>query len=286
MNMRFALFLRPSVVRSALCLVGAALLASAAPSAVARAAVTHWQTSEGGRVRIAASAPSPDGTVRAAVVIDLKPGWTTYWRNPGESGIPPQLTTDGSVNVASAELDFPAPTVLDEAGLRVIGYDRSVALPLTIRQKRPGAATTLNAGLFIGVCKDICIPMKTDFRLPLAVAAAGGGQDVQVRLAYAGLPERESADFRLLSVKATGNGEALDVAVRMPEASASSDPVLFAAGPPQWSLGIARFTGRQGRTAHFSVPASGPEGKKIAGVTIKLVVTDGGRSIATSKQVE
>lgn len=267
------------------------MLASAAPSASARAAATHWETSEGGRVRIVASAPAPDGTVRAAVVIDLKPGWTTYWRNPGESGIPPQLTTDGSVNVASAEIEFPAPTVLDEAGLRIIGYDRPVALPLTIRQKRPGAATTLNAGLFIGVCKDICIPMKTDFHLPLVAAAptGGGGQDMQVRLAYAGLPEPENADFRLLSVTATGNGEALDVAVRLPEASASTDPVLFAAGPPQWSLGIARLVGRDGRTAHFTVPVpvtSRPEGGRVAGVTIDVVVTDGGRSIASAKRVE
>ena len=39
--------------------------------------------------------------------IDLKPGWKTYWRDPGDAGVPPQLDVSASTNVAGAELRFP-----------------------------------------------------------------------------------------------------------------------------------------------------------------------------------
>ena len=256
----------------------------------ARAATTDWVGSMGGRVRIVSMPPGPDGVVRAAVDIDLKPGWTTYWRNPGESGIPPQLSTKGSRNVASAELAFPAPVTLDEGGLTAIGYDRPVALPLTIRQARPGADSLLAAKLFIGVCKDICIPVSADFSLRIAGGPAQPKSSVElvtVAEAYASLPKPPGDAFAVRSVSLDGDGSGLAVTVRLPEGGAAgAPPQLFVAGPAGWSLAPARLTARSGTEATFSVPVTTKPETPAGAPSFDLVVRDGPDSIETTKTLQ
>ena len=75
----------------------------------ANAAQSQWVQSEGGQVRIVADRPEPDGTIPAILDIRLKPGWKTYWIEPGASGIPPQITIDPRDGISFSGLRFPAP---------------------------------------------------------------------------------------------------------------------------------------------------------------------------------
>jgi len=278
---------RISFLLLAVLLVATAFLASL--STPAAAAATHWLQSRGAKVRIVATPPDADGVIRAAVDIDLKPGWTTYWRNPGESGIPPQLTTTGSRNIKSARLDFPPPVALDEGGMSAIGYDAPVALPLRIRQAEPGKDSLLSAKLFLGVCKDICIPVRADFSLniPAHSKPASSIASVVVAKAFTSLPEPESDTFAVRQVSLSKDGRDLIVTARLPGGAPPGDrPQLFVAGPDGWSVAPARLKQQQGRMATFFVPVTGKPDAPSGAAKFILVVRDGLRSIEATKALQ
>lgn len=102
-----------------------------------------------------------DGTRMAAVKITLAPGWKTYWRTPGDAGIPPQFDWSGSANLrGNVGIIWPTPEVQKQNGMRTIGYSDQVVLPITLSPRRSGKPVKLRATLDIGVCKDICVPYQ------------------------------------------------------------------------------------------------------------------------------
>lgn len=113
----------------------------------------------------------PDGTHVAALRIDLAPGWKTYWRAPGDAGIPPQIDLSGSEGIRSMQSYWPTPEVFETSGLRSVGYHDSVVVPIELT----GDETMLLKGeAFIGVCDDICIPAVLSFEAELT---SGGTRD-------------------------------------------------------------------------------------------------------------
>ena len=82
-------------------LLGAAIgSATALPAA---ASSSSWYNSEGGKVRLVTSGKADAaGRIQGVLDIALKPGWKTYWRDPGDAGVPPQLDISGSTNIADA----------------------------------------------------------------------------------------------------------------------------------------------------------------------------------------
>ncbi len=107
-----------------------------------------------------------DGTHIAGMQIDLAPGWKTYWRQPGDVGIPPQFDWTGSENLENLSVLWPRPKVTWDFGARSIGYDTRVILPLVIHPKHDGPIT-LRGRLSIGVCEDVCIPVDMNLKVSL-----------------------------------------------------------------------------------------------------------------------
>ncbi|MBL8894257.1 MAG: hypothetical protein JNJ53_06620 [Rhizobiales bacterium] len=92
------------------------------------------------------------------VEIELDHGWKTYWRLPGDAGIPPQFDWSKSKNLKSIEVLWPAPQRFSDAGGETIGYKDRVVFPLHILPENPDAPVELDLSLFFGVCQNICIP--------------------------------------------------------------------------------------------------------------------------------
>lgn len=113
----------------------------------------------------------------AGLAIDLEPGWKTYWRAPGEGGIPPRFNWSGSSNLATVEVVFPVPKLLDQNGIRSIGYDRDVVFPLIVTPRDAAKPVRLRGEIEIGVCEDICIPMTLQVR---GVLPANGAPDARI----------------------------------------------------------------------------------------------------------
>ncbi|NUH65730.1 hypothetical protein HTT03_10595 [Sulfitobacter sp. S0837] len=106
--------------------------------------LTGWQQADGRRV--------------AAIRLRMAPGWKTYWRSPGDAGIPPEFDWSGSDNLADVAITWPAPKVFYQAGVNSIGYAREVILPLTLTPRRADQPVDLDVEIDLGVCSDICLP--------------------------------------------------------------------------------------------------------------------------------
>lgn len=111
------------------------------------------------------------GTRMAGLELRLAPGWKTYWRAPGEAGIPPSFDFSGSDNLQAVRIHWPRPAVFELNGLQTIGYHDGVVLPIEITPRDPARPITLRATVDLGVCKDICLPAS----LSLAADLAGAG---------------------------------------------------------------------------------------------------------------
>ncbi|MGB3316876.1 MAG: protein-disulfide reductase DsbD domain-containing protein [Albidovulum sp.] len=130
------------------------------------------------------------GTQMAALHLTLAPGWKTYWRAPGEGGIPPSFDWAGSQNIADVAFHWPKPQVFDLNGMRVIGYRNELVLPMEFTAVDPSRPMTAMAEVELGVCEEICVPMS----LSINAAFDGSSQpDPMIEAALAQRPESSGA---------------------------------------------------------------------------------------------
>lgn len=109
----------------------------------------------------------PSGRHITALRIDLAPGWKTYWRAPGEGGIPPHFDWSASDNVQGVALHWPTPHAFDQLGLTSVGYKTQLILPVEITPAQADAPIRVAVDLQIGVCEDICLPVSRTIRADL-----------------------------------------------------------------------------------------------------------------------
>lgn len=175
-----------------------------------------------------------DGTHTAALRISLNPGWKTYWRAPGDAGIPPRITWRGSRNLGGAELSWPTPEVFDQNGMRSVGYTEEVIIPVQISPQNAGKAMTLKAQLEIGVCRDICVPQTLRIKAELP---ADGEHDGRIAAALNDQPMSQQ-DARVGSVTCrvspTADGLRLRATIQMPHAGGREVAVIEAGDPHIW----------------------------------------------------
>ena len=121
------------------------------------------------KVQILPGWRAADGTHIAALDVTLADGWKTYWRAPGDAGIPPQFDWRGSSNLLGVSISWPTPKALSQNGVQAIGYSDRLILPLKVAPKREGKSVHLTGELEIGVCKEICIPVTIQLSQDLPV---------------------------------------------------------------------------------------------------------------------
>jgi DsbC/DsbD-like thiol-disulfide interchange protein len=161
-------------------LCAAFLMALAAPpgwgQAVERADdASPWVALPQARVRLLGSAPGKNGhTYLAGMELALDAGWKTYWRTPGDAGVPPHFDWTGSRNAAQIRVLYPAPERMVEPAAQTIGYKQSLIFPVEVLAQDPHAPVELNLSVELGLCRDICIPAEGKLSLTLAPAIRGG----------------------------------------------------------------------------------------------------------------
>lgn len=125
-----------------------------------------------------------DGTRFSALEIVLEPGWKTYWRSPGESGIPPSF--DWQEGLGAVEFFWPAPEVFEAGGARSLGYRDRLVLPFTVAPTAAGPAGTLRAEVEFGLCREVCVPVTVTLAAP--APAAGDAPDPRILAALDAQP--------------------------------------------------------------------------------------------------
>ncbi len=138
-------------------------------------AASAWEKGPKADVRLiaATTAVGELETLPLGIEVKLQDGWKTYWRSPGDAGIPPQVDFEGSTNVASADFRWPAPARFQYYDLETFGYSKEVVFPIDVALERPGEPAALRARVDMLICDDVCIPhtMNVSLDLPGGPAA-------------------------------------------------------------------------------------------------------------------
>ena len=142
-----------------------AVLALAWPAG-AYAAATGWVGDNHAAARLitAAEATGSASAIEAGLEIRLAPGWHSYWRSPGDAGIPPSIDWAGSDNLAHAETAWPAPQRWSVQGFETAGYENHVVLPIALTLAQPGRPVVLHAAVDYAACANICVPYSAKLR--------------------------------------------------------------------------------------------------------------------------
>src|SRR3954465_2641329 len=131
-----------------------------------------WQRDTHSAVRLLAGSRS-GGVLLGGIAFQLQPGWKTYWRTPGDSGVPPRFDFSKSDNVEAVTVLWPAPTKFDDGGGgHSLGYKQQVVLPLRIVAKSNDKPVTLRAAINYAVCEKLCIPVEASSELIFASVAS------------------------------------------------------------------------------------------------------------------
>lgn len=234
----------------------------------------------GATVRLLPGRPASPDQWRAGIAFHLEEGWKTYWRVPGDSGVPPVFDWSGSTNLADIKVLWPAPKLFEDGGGHSIGYTSDVILPLVLRPKDPAAPINLHVRMDYAVCSTLCVPAHAELALDLdAKTAAGADGDLvaahearvptPIALGATGSPALtavtvdKAATTPLLKVTATGPAEA----------------ILLVEGPTNWFFAPAKAEPSSSGTLSFTVPIDGaPKNAVLSGTALSLTLAtpDGG----------
>src|SRR5260370_25912003 len=131
-----------------------------------------WQRDGHSAVRLLAGSRS-GAVLLGGIAFQLEPGWHTYWRTAGDSGVPPRFDFSKSENVEAVTVLWPAPVKFDDgAGGTSLGYTQQIVLPLRIVAKNADKPVTLRAGINYAVCEKLCIPVDANAKLAFATVAS------------------------------------------------------------------------------------------------------------------
>lgn len=254
------------------------LLVCIVPWGAATAASSQWTDTPGGRVRFLVDTPQKAvSTVAGAIEIRLAPGWKTYWRNPGDTGVPPSLHLSGSTNIEGATISFPPPQRYEDGEYTWAGYEAPVSFPVTLTIADPGKPARIAGSFFLGVCHDICVPVEAKFDVPIKVGAQDPLAHTLVLAAQSRLPKPATPDFGVVSARR--DGDMLTLEARLPQPGAAAE--LFLSGGEELMLGTPKLVSSDEGGARFSAPITGGTHEKDA-TSVRLIytLTQNGRSSA------
>lgn len=218
-----------------------------------------------------------DGTHMAGVRLDLAPGWKTYWRSPGDAGIPPQFDWSGSQNLKSVRLHWPAPSVFHTNGYQTIGYLGGVVLPVEIEAQDPTEPVILSAVMELGVCDKICMPALVHLSARLIPP---GAADPAIRAALNAMPVAAGAagvTSATCTVDPIADGLRLNAAIALPQQPGPETVAFETADPGIWVA--ESVTRREGGLLIASTDLVPPSGAPFAldrsGLTLTVIHDDG-----------
>ena len=263
-----------------------AALALGGSFSLARAAAGPWGKTDFVEARLVAAV---DGTgalsdVPLGLELKLKPNWKTYWRSPGDAGLPPALDWAGSANLKAATLAYPAPHRFILLKSQTFGYKDHVVYPVSASVATPGQALDLKARLDVLVCAEICVPQSLDLALQIPAGAALPGAEAQlVNQFQSQVPLDDAAsDIKVLAAKTLQDGTHVSLEIEAQSDEPFSAPDVFAETEPDAAFGapVLRLSDNNHR-AILTMALSGdlPAGATMAGRPVTITLVDGLRAV-------
>lgn len=239
----------------------------------------------GAEVRLVSAGGS--GAVRdAGIEMRLDPKWKTYWRYPGDSGVPPAISFAGSENVADVTIGWPAPRRFSDGGDGFsIGYKSSVLFPLKVTLKDPAKPARLDLIMDFAVCESLCMPANARLALELDNVADGPVAQ-RIAAARAKVPEPVALGAEgtpaILSARLDREASPPRLVVEARVSTPMAD--LFVEGPDShWALPLPQKTALPDGLARFTLPLEGvPPGADLKRAPLTFTLSDTPRSVSTT----
>lgn len=240
---------------------------------------SEWASESHSAVRLLAG--SRNGAVLlGGIGFKLDPGWKTYWRTPGDSGVSPRFDFSKSSNVEAVTVLWPAPKKFDDGnGGFSLGYHDQLVVPLRIVTKNADQPVILRAHIDYAVCEKICVPVTADLELPFVSVASM--QDSALSAALDGVPKPASiGDPNPLTIRDVKRiaPKSVQVDVVAPD---DKEVSLFVEGPtPDWALPIPKLVKREPHNVQrFVFDLDGvPPGVSPDGAALKFTLVGGDRA--------
>jgi suppressor for copper-sensitivity B len=251
----------------------------------ANEAASPWAGPDVGQVRLIAARDGAEGPLDIGVQIRLLPGWKTYWRSPGDGGLPPEFDWAGSSELGAIAISWPAPRRQDDAGLQSYVYADEVVFPVRINPPM-GRPLRLRLKLSFGVCKDICIPADAELALDLPAGKGHPTPFAEFIARYAARVPRPAAaagvQFKSVRFAAPDT-----LAIEAESATPFASPDLFVEGPSPFWFGKPQVVMTPGGVgASFRVPVGGARDMSgLAAAALTLTLVDGARAVEEQRVV-
>jgi DsbC/DsbD-like thiol-disulfide interchange protein len=247
-----------------------------------------WADDSRSAIRLIAGANNSGAPqMRAGIEIKLQPGWKTYWRYPGDSGVPPRFDLSGSENLKYAKILYPAPHLFHDETGNSLGYKDSVIFPLQVTARQPGKPVRLRLKLEYAVCEKLCIPAEG--RAELTLDDGDSARDGELIAAEARVPTPATAASIDLTARRVNSG--LKPLVFVDLAAPPDKPVeLFVEGPSrEWALPIPQpAQGAPPARRHFGFELDGlpPGVDPKAAFELTFTVVEGDRAIEVKTHLD
>jgi len=266
-------------IRAALGFAATLLASSLAVEARAQDA-SPWIHDGHSAVRLLAGSRS-GAVLLGGIAFQLQPGWKTYWRTPGDSGVPPRFDFSKSENIEAVTILWPAPTEFDDgAGGHSLGYHDQIVLPLRIVAKNADKPVTLRATVNYAVCEKLCIPV--DAEPELAFTSVASTEDSALFAALDTVPKPANiGDPNPLTIRDVKRDGKTTVQVDVIAPANAGNVNLFVEGPtPDWSLPVPKPVEHSPPgVKRFSFELDGlPPGANPEGAALKLTLVGADRS--------
>jgi len=238
---------------------------------------------------VAASATRHGGkpTFRAGIEIRLDHGWKTYWRYPGDSGVPPRFAFERSDNVKTITVNWPAPRRFSDDDGQSIGYKEHVILPLSIEPRDVTRPVTLRLDIEYAVCEKLCIPAQG--KAVLDLTGEQTAHETALAAAEERVPQRRAVgEPSALSIRAVRRETPARVAVDLVAPNDTSVD-LFAEGPtPEWALPLPeQVAGAPAGLKRFTFALDGlPAGASADGATLMFTAVAGDKAIEVMHRLD
>lgn len=233
-----------------------------------------------GRLVAATQGTGDSAELLAAIDLKLDPKWKTYWRAPGDAGLPPETDWTGSDNVAAASLLYPAPVRFQLFGLQTFGYADRVVFPVRVKLERPGEAANLKLKLNLLVCSDVCVPQVLD--LSHAVPAGKAvPSDVahDIQRAMSAVPsDAHATGISVKNAQATYRDGISGLSVEIDARQRLDDLDIIPVVTPFAAFSAPKLELRDDRkraTAFFALSQPLPAGESLDGRKVDVTVTSG-----------
>jgi DsbC/DsbD-like thiol-disulfide interchange protein len=205
-------------------------------------------------VTLLAGRAEADGVRMAGLVINISPGWKTYWRNPGGVGIPPRFDWSRSGNLGAVEVLWPRPYFFDSFGLTTVGYSKQVVIPIRLVPEQPGQPIEVGLDLSLGICREVCVLQESAVTSRIEPGAPDADA-AMVAAAEATVPRSGwEQGMTTAACRISGTGKKRLFEATLDFSRPLEDPVVLLEGPDlAWFKGIETTT----------EPDAGPDGSRL-----------------------